>query len=153
MDVGIRLAVDGVVVRDGALLVVVYDDAHLGRHFGLPGGGVEPGETIHEAVRREVREETGAEVEVGRLLLVNEYVPGDYASLYGDGHDVRLVFHCTCRAGVPLAAPSLPDLDQVGVEWLSLDQLPVARLYPRIGPRLHALLASPPSYDPFNTAL
>ena len=96
----IRVAVDGVVVHQGALLLVEYDDDLHGHCFGLPGGGVEPGEQLHEAMQREVREETGADVIVGPLLFVHE----NYAE-----QELRLVFHCTWRAGTTLAAPTIPE--------------------------------------------
>ena len=53
-----RVAVDAVVEHDGQILLIEYDDAQLGRHWGLPGGGVEPAESIHQALQREVLEET-----------------------------------------------------------------------------------------------
>src|SRR3712207_8409262 len=49
---------------EGAVLMVEYDE--WGLHYNLPGGGLERGESLHEGVRREVLEETSAEVEVGR---------------------------------------------------------------------------------------
>ena len=39
-------------------------------HWGLPGGHVEPGESVTEATLREVLEETGWQIEVGRLIGV-----------------------------------------------------------------------------------
>lgn len=149
----IRLAVDAIIEHHGAILLVEFEDAQFGRHFGLPGGGVEPGETIHEAVQREVSEEIGADVIVGPLLLVNEYKPEVHASLYDDEPELRLVFHCQLRQGGQLATPSKADEDQVGVAWLPLAQLAEARLFPRIGKRLFAILTGSSRYDPFNTEL
>ena len=51
-----RLAVRALVRRTGRLLLVESADGDL----ALPGGGVEPGESLEDALRREVREETGA---------------------------------------------------------------------------------------------
>lgn len=60
--------------REGVLLVanrrVIGGEPRV--VWDLPGGGVLPGETLHEALRREMREETGLEVSVGGMLLVAE---------------------------------------------------------------------------------
>ena len=148
-----RVAVDAVVEHDGQILLIEYNDARLGRHWGLPGGGVEPGESIHQALSREVLEETGAHVLVGRLLLVNEYDPVLYGTIYSDNHELRLVFHCTLAAEQEWRAPTVPDPDQIGVGWMPLVELPHVCLLPNIGARLYALLTGSAREDLFNTVL
>ena len=79
---GIRVGVKAAIVRDSAMLLVdIKDDS--GRHYNLPGGGVELGESLREALRREVLEETGAEVQVGRLLMLREYEPARAGERWG----------------------------------------------------------------------
>ncbi|MEZ4662123.1 MAG: NUDIX domain-containing protein [Caldilineaceae bacterium] len=151
-----RLAVDAAIERTGSLLLIEYEDAHFGRHWGFPGGGVEPGESIHAALRREVLEETGAHVTVGRLLLVNEFDPVVYGDFYTDEHELRLLFHCTLAAGTDesdFIAPSVPDPDQIGIGWMPLGDLARIALYPRIGARLHQILTAGAQPDIFNTVL
>ena len=63
-----RVGAEAVIVRDDAILLVEYGNGWK-RHFNLPGGGIEPGESIVDGLRREIREETCAEITVGPLLL------------------------------------------------------------------------------------
>lgn len=149
-----RLAVDAAIERDGQLLLIEYADAHLGRHWGLPGGGVEAGETLHAALRREVLEETGATVTVGRLLLVNEYDPVALDQAYDDDLTLRLLFHCRLTDGTaPFAAPIMPDPDQIGIGWVPIAELANVPFFPRIAERLQQILSAPPTADIFNTKL
>jgi len=66
----VRLTVSAVARREGGsgeiLLIQRADNAH----WGLPGGHVEPGESVTQAAAREVLEETGCKIEVGRLIGV-----------------------------------------------------------------------------------
>ena len=57
------LAVSAAIIRDGKVLAVRRARKPALAHYTLPGGAVETGETLHEAVRREVREETGLDIE------------------------------------------------------------------------------------------
>jgi ADP-ribose pyrophosphatase YjhB (NUDIX family) len=69
----VRVAAKAVIVQGGRLLVTENVDAD-GRWYLLPGGGQEPGEALPETLRRECREEVGADVEVGELLYVRDYI-------------------------------------------------------------------------------
>lgn len=66
----------GAVVQDerGRLLVVRRGNAPARDRWTLPGGKVERGERLTEAVRRELAEETGLDVEVGEPVGVTEVV-------------------------------------------------------------------------------
>jgi ADP-ribose pyrophosphatase YjhB (NUDIX family) len=81
----VRVEVRAVIFIDGRL--VTTEETRQGEpHAALPGGGVERWESLHEALIREVREETGLVVEPGRLVYVAEVV-----SRY-KLHDVNFVF-------------------------------------------------------------
>ena len=78
--------------------------------WGLPGGLLEPGETIRETLAREAREETGFEVRSGRFIGL--YTSPEYNVHYGNGDVVQQVtacFECTIRGGAdrPDGAESL----------------------------------------------
>ena len=64
---GFRLGCFAVIFQMGKVLLCRRNDFDV---WNLPGGGMEKGETVDEAVVREVREETGLEVEVDRLVGV-----------------------------------------------------------------------------------
>ena len=63
-------AVAAVMVRDGKLLLIKRGVEPSKGKWSVPGGRVEWGETLIEAVKREVREETGLEIEVGEVAGV-----------------------------------------------------------------------------------
>jgi ADP-ribose pyrophosphatase YjhB (NUDIX family) len=91
-------AASGVVVDDrGRILLHRRKDNDL---WSLPGGAMEPGESIAGTIVREVREETGLEVEVVRLVGI--YSDPRYVIEYSDG-EVRqqfsICFACRVRDG------------------------------------------------------
>src|SRR3954452_19239223 len=91
----------GAVVRDSAgLLLLIRRANDPGRGlWSLPGGRVEPGETDEQAVVREVAEETGLTVTVGRLagrVRIGRYDVADYV--------------CTVVGGTPVAASDATDI-------------------------------------------
>ena len=77
-DYDTRLAAYAVIVDDhDRILLALWNEAEE-KKWTLPGGGVELPESAEEGAVREVREETGYHVELGRLLGVHTYViPGE----------------------------------------------------------------------------
>jgi nucleoside triphosphatase len=63
--------------------------------FTLPGGHIEVGETMVEAVKREVKEEVGLEVEVGHLLLMQEAIFAP--EFYKKRHFIFIDFACRSK--------------------------------------------------------
>jgi len=72
MDYGIR--VGAVVARDGALLLVRHHKPDRGPYWVLPGGRLEPGETIPECAEREISEETGLPARFSGVLYLSEFL-------------------------------------------------------------------------------
>jgi ADP-ribose pyrophosphatase YjhB (NUDIX family) len=120
--IGIRPAVSAVIFdRRGRLLLQQRSD---GGQWGLPGGSVEIGESVRDAVTREVREETGLIVAVRRLVGVYS-MPSLQLVRYPDGnvwHHVSVSFECAVRGG------SLTACD----ETLALEYFPLRRLPPTL---------------------
>lgn len=76
----------GVIVRreDGAILLERRADCGM---WGLPGGGIEPGESVEASALREVLEETGLKVELTRLIGIYSD-PAERVVTYADNGDV-----------------------------------------------------------------
>jgi len=92
--------VSAVIVRDGEFLAVRRARAPMQGLFTLPGGGVEAGESLTEALVREVREETGLSIEPVALAGTREVIRRDDAGLV-ERHFVILAFAARWIAGEP----------------------------------------------------
>jgi len=108
----------GAVVLDGPrVLLIKRGHPPLKGHWSLPGGGVEVGETLEEAVAREVLEETGLTIEVGPIVEVLDRISRD-ADGRVEHHFVLVDFVCRASGGT-LGCAS----DADAAEWVSLDAL------------------------------
>jgi 8-oxo-dGTP diphosphatase len=109
----------GAVILDGASRVLLVKRLHppLEGHWSLPGGLVELGETLIQAVVREVREETGLDVEAGPVVEVVDRV-----QRLPDGrieyHFVIVDYLCRSRGGEAACGS-----DAEAVQWVEVGDL------------------------------
>ncbi|WP_456366898.1 NUDIX domain-containing protein [Thermococcus sp.] len=85
----IGLTVDGVVIHNNGVVLIKRRNEPFKGRYALPGGFVEYGETIEEALRREMKEETG--LDVIPVKLVGVYSKPDRDPR---GHTVTVAFLC-----------------------------------------------------------
>jgi len=83
-----QLAVSAVIFRDGRVLLVRRARSPAKGFYSLPGGRVEFGESLHTALRREVSEETGLQIEIVGLAGWREVLP----EAKGGGHYLIMSF-------------------------------------------------------------
>ena len=98
-----------VLVRDEQGRILVVRTTYLGPGWMLPGGRVERSETPHAAAWRETREETGIEVRVEQLLLVDAHRRSN----------VSFVYSATAVGGE--LAPQFGEIAEVG--WLAREEI------------------------------
>ncbi|MGD0608009.1 MAG: NUDIX hydrolase [Streptosporangiaceae bacterium] len=114
-----HVRVTGVVIEGGRILLL-NQDTDTGRSWSLPGGKVEEGETLAAALIREMREETGLDIEPGRLLYVCDHLPGDGT------HVVHLTFEARRTGGTAGEVTAGLDTRPIrGVEYVTLADLPL----------------------------
>ena len=121
----------GWIVRDGQILLTYWSgkDLSTGEALGawtLPGGGMEFGEQCEDTIRREVTEETGYEVTVGRLIGVsNLYLPEAEVRDYDeDLHSIQVVHVAAIVGG---NAKSLVCAEHAACECSELDAQSIDR--------------------------
>ena len=129
------VAVGGIVVRDGQVLLVERGrEPSVGR-WTIPGGAVRVGERLQEAVARELREECGVEVEVGPVVEILDRVVRDGAGRVRF-HYVIVDYLARWVAGEPRAGS-----DARAVRWLHREEWAALPLTEGLGPVLDRALA------------
>jgi 8-oxo-dGTP diphosphatase len=127
MDFGVRVA--AVVERGGDLLLVRHQKPDRDDYWVLPGGRLEPGETIPECAVRELAEETGLAASFSGVLYLGEF-------LREGRHTIDVVVRVTLEGDddailgsdpevAPGAEPTLRE-----VRWVSVDELWGVELLP-----------------------
>lgn len=102
--------VAAVIMKEGKVFATQRGYGEFKDGWEFPGGKVEAGESLEEALRREIREELEVEVNVGDLIDTIEY---DYPAF----HLSMKCYACTIAGGSPHL------LEHEAARWLSADQL------------------------------
>jgi ADP-ribose pyrophosphatase YjhB (NUDIX family) len=121
--------VAGIIIHDGRILLSVRGKPPSEGKWGLPGGAVEVGETVEEALVREVTEETSVTVRPLKLVAVLDSVNRDE-----DGgvkyHYVLFEYLCGYVAGEVHPGSDAPDARWVPLGGLdSVDMMPTTRRF------------------------
>lgn len=118
-----RLAAYGIVLSARGVLATQFSDrTAVPGLWGLPGGGIDPGESPSQALIREIGEETGQEPDISHLLDVqtDHWIGRSPSRVVEDFHAVRIIYAASC------AMPSDPVVhDQGGTTaaatWVPLE--------------------------------
>jgi 8-oxo-dGTP pyrophosphatase MutT (NUDIX family) len=108
----------GAIVQDGKILLVRHN---LLKKWQIPGGIQEPGESIHETVKREIKEELGLSLAVQDLVGV--YSGSEWVIEYSDGHKVQqLLFFFLLEGHV--GEIKLQESEVAAYRFFALDEIP-----------------------------
>ena len=108
--------VGAVVVENGRILLVQRGSAPRAGHWSLPGGAQELGETFAEACLREVREETGLDVEVLGVVDVVDSITRD------DAGRVRFHYLLVDMLAIPSGGALRAGSDVVDARWFTPEE-------------------------------
>ncbi|MFZ5817330.1 MAG: NUDIX hydrolase [Bacillota bacterium] len=106
-----RLAVGAVLLNEEGEVLLVLNRGHGRSHWSLPKGSCEDGEPLVETLRREVREETGLEVEVAEMAFVTEWLVASRQEWF-----LQVYFHARITGG-ELGVQE--DEDVIRVQWVN----------------------------------
>lgn len=106
-----------IIIRDGHLFATQRGYGEWKDWWEFPGGKMEPGETISQALKREISEELATEIETGELLCTVEY---DYPKFH-------LTMHCLLCCVI---SGALTLLEHEDARWLSKSDLYSVRWLP-----------------------
>ena len=111
------VGVGAVVVRDGKALIVKRAHEPRKGEWSLPGGLLELGESLQDAARREIKEETGLDIDVGPVIETFDRVHRD------DQGRIRYHFVIVDLVGWPHEGEAVPGSDAEAVAWVTPDQI------------------------------
>jgi 8-oxo-dGTP diphosphatase len=121
-----------VIIKNEQILLIEYSEKNC-FHYNLPGGKVEIGETIDEALQRELEEEASVYISIGNIICVYEYTP--HKHIEGHASDIptiQIILEAHLKENQIPKLPQSPDKFQTAVKWVPLADLDTIVLYPNL---------------------
>lgn len=97
--------------------------------FNLPGGNLEFGENMAEALKREMQEELGIEVEVGALAFIGEIHFPEQKK-----HSLHCIFEGEIISGLPTLNPE--HTSAKAISWIPIEEITSVNVYPNVAEAL-----------------
>jgi ADP-ribose pyrophosphatase YjhB (NUDIX family) len=124
-----RVRAAAIILKDDQILLARHEKD--GRSYWvLPGGGVDFGETVAEALTREMREEANLEIRLGELIMLNDSIPPDRHR-----HILNLYFLAEITGGKLRVGQN--DKRLRGMQFTDVDDIPNIPLYPDVRRQLY----------------
>ncbi len=139
------VGVGAVIARDGEVLLVKRKHEPLRGRWSLPGGAVEVGETLQACLTREMREETGLEIQVGPVVEVLDRITEDEGGRVAY-HFVLVDYVCRPVGGSLAPGSDVEEAAFVAPAALPAYELPEEAL--RVIARALRMAASWPAWQP-----
>ena len=133
MNVRIRVGV--LILKNNHILLVEHQKENAS-YWLIPGGGLDFGETVAECAKREVKEETNLDIQLGRFLFSSESIAPD-----GSRHVVNLFF-LGYVSDESLASLEVGKEERLkSVSFIDIDELGNIELHPPFAPQLKRMIA------------
>lgn len=111
------LGVGAVIIKNGKILLVKRRFEPKANYWTLPGGLVELGEEVRQALIREIREECGIEIEPAKIIDVIDFIEYD-AEARVKFHYILIDFEAVYKGG-----EITPSSDVLNVKWFTKNEL------------------------------
>lgn len=121
-----RVAVHALILNEGRILLVKRANEPSKGKWSLPGGRIELGETIHQALEREVREECSVEIETERVFDVGESIIKDEEGRIS--YHFVLIYLLARYKGGEVKAQS----DAEDARWVTTEELAEVEVHPQL---------------------